>query len=264
MQTLLLTSPHMHGDPVKRAQYIMNGNNVFKQDYYRGELDSDYGEMTAQAAYRAHFWAGFTLPECQKVGRFYGEVLDGILTGAIKLDKKRSALRGVRMRAAQEGPPMRVKAFNHFLTHLGETEHPPYSNRSYATAWYGMVGAWCAMSVTESYVSVGSKAFVKGQRWAYVPFMESAAREGRNFLTITLDPQQGDPVCFDWDDDGVSDHVGEFDHWINRAAGTFATLEGNTSAASNSNGGIVMRRERSLSDVSFRHGQKPAFIHVGA
>ena len=48
----------------------------------------------------------------------------------------------------------------------------------------------------------------------------------------------------------ASDHVGLFDHWVNKSAGTFATIEGNTAVGNDSNGGEVMRRERSMSQVS--------------
>jgi hypothetical protein len=262
-RTLRLTSPPMTGEDVKRAQYVMN-NNVFEARYYQGDLDGVYGEVSAQGAYRAHYWLGFTLEDLNTLGKRYGEVLDNLLTGKTPLDKARTTLRNRRLNATPT-TPMRVKAFRHFETHLGVKESPAGSNKCYASAWYGLVGPWCAMAVTEAYVvGGGSKAFVKGSRYAYVPFLEGDARAGRNNLTITLDPQQGDPVCFDWDNDGISDHVGLFDKWLVRSNGTFQTIEGNTSVSSNSNGGEVMRRERSLSEVSFRVGQKPAFIHVGA
>lgn len=262
-RTLRLTSPLMTGEDVKRAQYVLN-NNKYDTRFYQGSLDGQYGELAVQGAYRAHYWLGFTLTELNELGKRYGETLDNLLTGKTKLDKARTTLRNRRLNAKQT-TPLRVKAFQHFETHLGVKESPAGSNRCYASAWYGLVGPWCAMAVTEAYVvGASSKAFVKGSRYAYVPYLEGDARAGRNNLSITLDPQQGDVVCFDWDNDGTADHVGLFDHWLVRSNGTFQTIEGNTSGSSNSNGGEVQRRERSLSDVSFRAVQHPAFIHVGA
>jgi cell wall-associated NlpC family hydrolase len=61
------------------------------------------------------------------------------------------------------------------------------------------------------------------------------------------DPQPGDLVVFDWDG-GVADHVGI----VVRPLGgdRFATVEGNTGAGSDSDGGEVMRRERRLAQAS--------------
>jgi hypothetical protein len=261
-RTLALTSPLMTGIDVGHAQTVLGGANTLKTRFYTGARDEAYGPLTAQAAFRAHYWLGFTLSDLNKLGHRYGDILDGLLVGRINLDAKRKALRTARQHAAGT-QPLRERALANLSKHLGETENPPGSNISYATKWYGMTGPWCAMAVTEAYVEAGSKALVKGQRYAYVPYMEADARAGANNLTITLEPQAGDVVCFDWDNDGVSDHTGLFRGWVVHGQ-TFATVEGNTSADSNSNGGQVENRTRNLSDVSFRHTTTPAFIHVGA
>ena len=71
----------------------------------------------------------------------------------------------------------------------------------------------------------------------------------------TITPIPGDVVCYDWEADGVNDHVGLFEKWV---SGTqdFSCLEGNTSGADNSNGGQVMRRTRS------RGAQGTIFVRV--
>jgi hypothetical protein len=66
---------------------------------------------------------------------------------------------------------------------------------------------------------------------------------------LAADPQPGDVVLFDWTGDRVADHVGLFDAWIDRDAGRFRTVEGNTSSSSDSDGGAVEVRERSTSQV---------------
>jgi surface antigen len=56
-------------------------------------------------------------------------------------------------------------------------------------------------------------------------------------------PKVGDVVFYDWQGDGVSDHVGIVEK-VN-PNGSIVAIEGNTSVGNNSNGGQVMRRERS-------------------
>jgi hypothetical protein len=109
------------------------------------------------------------------------------------------------------------------------------------------------MAVTRAYVDAGSKAFARGQRYAYVPYIVHDARAGANGLAITHDPKPGDVVCYDWDGDGVADHTGLFDHW--NGGNDFVAVEGNTALGNDSNGGQVMERTRHRSNVQ-------AFVHV--
>jgi len=104
-------------------------------------------------------------------------------------------------------------------------------------------------------VKAGSKAFVKGQRYAYVPYIVNDARAGTNGLHVTRDPKPGDVVCFDWDG-GVADHVGLFQEWASVSKDAFRTVEGNTSQGNDSNGGEVMERNRTVAQVE-------AFVRVG-
>ena len=54
------------------------------------------------------------------------------------------------------------------------------------------------MAVTRAYVEAGSKGFVRGVRWAYVPYIVADAAAGVNGLARTFSPRPGDLVCFDW------------------------------------------------------------------
>jgi cell wall-associated NlpC family hydrolase len=150
---------------------------------------------------------------------------------------------------------MREKAFREALTHVGLKESPAGSNRQMFGAWYGMNGVpWCAEFVSYCYAAAGSKQIAKRQRWAYCPYMVNAARSGSNGMSITRDPKRGDIVLFDWEGDGVANHVGLFDSWVVKGK-TFRTVEGNTSPSNASNGGSVVHygtgsfRPRSVSDV---------------
>jgi hypothetical protein len=58
----------------------------------------------------------------------------------------------------------------------------------------------------------------------------------------------GDLVCFDWDNDGIADHIGFVTGPVD-PHGNFPTLEGNTSEGNNSNGGQVQDRVRNVSAV---------------
>src|SRR5215471_1637402 len=149
---------------------------------------------------------------------------------------------------------VRSAALKRATGQLGKTESPAGSNQQPYGAWYGMNGVpWCAIFVTWCYVLGAGDAsckppaaFVKGSRYAYVPYVVSDARANRYGLT-TVDPpsaQPGDLVCYDWNWDGVHDHIGLFEKWVGPS--TFNAIEGNTSTSSNSNGGQVMRRARTL------------------
>ena len=131
------------------------------------------------------------------------------------------------------------------ITQLGVRESPPESNRCKYTDWYGMVGPWCAMFVTWCYETSGnSPAFAQGVNYAYVPYIVSDARNGRNSLVVPSSPLPGDLVCYDWQNNGEFDHVGLFEEWAGTAPSQFTAIEGNTSTSNDSNGGEVMRRTR--------------------
>jgi hypothetical protein len=256
MVTLTVTSPLTKNGEVKRAQLALSGENVWRQDFLQGKTDGEFGEATGRACRRAKFWLGYSE---KKLHATYGDTLDRLLTGKTKLPAANKVRRAARLAAAKR-KPLGERAFNWLLRYEGLTESPAGSNRVLFSAWYGMVGPWCAMAVTNAYTAVGSKAFQRGRRWAYVPYIITDARAGRNGLALTVDPKRGDLVCFDWTRDGVYDHVGLFDRWLTKAAGTFATLEGNTSAddrGSQSNGGGLFRRSRSV------NAARVLFIRVG-
>ncbi len=256
MKTLQLTSPMMRGPDVKAAQARLNGNNVLKKDWFDCKVDGVFGQCTARSCKRAKYWLGYRQVDIKGT---YGDQLNNFLSGKTPLTQEMKNRRKARLAIAQQ-TPIRVKAFNELIKHVGQTEKPPGSNNfPWATTWYGITGPWCAMAVSHAYVIAGSKSFKAGNRYAYVPYIVNDARAGRNYMATTKTPQNGDLVCFDWDKDGIADHVGLFDKWLNTSKTLFATCEGNTSSSnsgSQSNGGGVFRRERKLSDVI-------AFVHVG-
>jgi hypothetical protein len=246
MNTLHLTSPLMHGSNVSNAQHRLL-SNVFGQDFQPGPMDGQFGQATARACIRAKYWLGY--PEARQVGT-YGDELDGYLQGTA-LPNGFAATRDDRLKPK---PKLREKALTEAKTHLGEKEAPPRSNKIRYSAWYGVVGPWCAMFVSWCYVEAGSKAFQTGAHYAYVPYIVHDARAGANGLALTIDPQPGDLVCYDWDKDGIADHVGLFEK--KTIGSSFSAIEGNTAIGDESNGGEVMRRDRNRTQVQ-------AFVHVG-
>jgi hypothetical protein len=155
------------------------------------------------------------------------------------------------------GGTLRKQALDKAVSQIGVKESPSGSNNQKYGSWYGMNGVpWCAIFVTWCFEQCGnSPSFVKGQNYSYVPYVTSDAIYMRNGLQTTVDPIPGDLVCYDWEADGIFDHVGIFEAWTGGTS-QFNAIEGNTSTSNNSNGGQVMRRSRS------RGGQDTVFVRV--
>jgi hypothetical protein len=154
--------------------------------------------------------------------------------------------------APEQGFTIRDTALIRAQHEIGVIEDPPNSNNVKYAEWYGMNGQpWCAMFVTWCYVHAAldldtlGPTFKQGSYYAYVPYVVGDARSGMNELITTDDPQPGDLVCYDWNWDGEYDHIGIFEKWVDSEY--FQTVEGNTSPANYSNGGMVMRCQRSKS-----------------
>jgi hypothetical protein len=251
MKTLSLTTPLTRGTNVLLVQRTLQ-QNPWGADYLRAQPDGVFGPATGRACIRAKYHLGYPQRLLQPT---YGDTLHALLTKQRALPPLYRARRLARLRPPAK--PMREKALEWLTRRLGDKESPAGSNRvTWASLWYGIVGPWCAMGVTRAYVEAGSKAFTRGSRYAYVPFIVHDARHGANGLQITTEPQPGDLVCFDWTSDGTADHIGLFEKWTNRRAGAFQSIECNTALGNDSNGGQVMRRDRLV-------GQVQAFVRVG-
>lgn len=250
MKTLHLTSPHMRGHEVLEAQKTLNGANVFHHDYFGGAVDGDFGPVSAASAKTAKWFLGYAEADLQPI---YGDLLDSYLTGAKPLPTDFVARRQRRLAGDEVVRNLGEKALAELAKHVGETENPPNSNHfAWATDWYGFDGPWCAMSDSKAYHLAGSKVFIAGKFYAYVPYIIADAAQSRNGLVLVgLDmARAGDLVCFDWDKDGIADHVGLFDKRLTPT--TFSTVEGNTSSTdggSQSNGGGVYRKVRNRDQV---------------
>lgn len=115
--------------------------------------------------------------------------------------------------------------------------------------YFGVSGVpYCAMFA--SYCLDWAGVPCAGMPSAYCPDIVNAGREA-GCTPYNEDAEPGDLVLFDWGGDGLADHVGivEENH---PDEGYMTTIEGNTSsgsAGSQSNGGVVARRQRGYGSI---------------
>ncbi len=128
---------------------------------------------------------------------------------------------------------------------VGQTENPPNSNNTKYNKWFGLPSMpWCGMFVSWCYDQAQKRlpkiGFTKGFAGC-----QTAVAHFRKTGEITVTPVAGDIVFFDWNADGRFDHTGIFVEWVEGGKNIkFKTIEGNTSATNQSNGGNVEERIR--------------------
>lgn len=228
----------MRGADVERAQTILRNKG-----YFVGSVDGIFGEITGRACMAAKNDLGYANKDIKPT---YGKDLEGFLTG----HKRRTPAMVVRANQRKKKQTLGAAALKVAREYIGTKENPAGSNRVMFSEWYGMIGPWCAMFVTYCFVRSGSKAFERGSRWAYCPYLLSDARANRHGVTLVsqANVRPGDIVLFSWKQDGVANHVGIVAGKID-GAGNFHTVEGNTAVGNDSNGGEVMARVRNISQV---------------
>ena len=106
-----------------------------------------------------------------------------------------------------------------FKSHLGEdgTKARRYCHMS--------GGPWCCAEVSLVYGETNKKLFYNGKYCTYCPNAIKWARAFLAEIPMYLS-MGGDLIFFDWNNNGVPDHIGEVDHKIDTE--TIATVEGNT------------------------------------
>lgn len=135
---------------------------------------------------------------------------------------------------------------------IGVKESPVNSNNViFNTNYYGgpVSGPdypWCCAFVWDIFRMCGaSDLFCNGDKTAYCPSVKNWAKT--NGLIVNKDEaRKGDLILFDWNKDGIADHIGFVESYSD---GEYVTIEGNTSVGNDSNGGEVMRRIRHMSQV---------------
>jgi len=130
---------------------------------------------------------------------------------------------------------------------IGYVEEP--TNKTKYGKWFGWDGVmWCGIFVSWVYDQAGKP--LKGYGWpkGFAGCQQTVALMRKKKLEV-LDPEEGDIVFFDWDNNGKYDHTGIFVRKINDMQ--FESIEGNTSTANQSNGGSVMLRKRNFKQAIF-------------
>lgn len=131
---------------------------------------------------------------------------------------------------------------------IGTTERPPGSNRQKYGQWYGFNSVqWCSIFCCWVYGQNGVdlRKLVAPGYAACATALAGYSRLGW-VLSNKRDARPADVVFFDFPGDGtnVTHHTGIVE--INRGPFGLTTIEGNTSGAgSQTNGGAVMRKQRS-------------------
>ena len=125
---------------------------------------------------------------------------------------------------------------------LGYKETPANSNKTKFGEWYGLDGyAWCVMFVQWVFNQAGVSLPVKTASCTVL--MNYAKKAG---MWVTSGYQPGDVVIYDWDGNKVPDHCGI----VESVSGTAVTaIEGNTAVGNDSDGGEVMRRNRTVNQI---------------
>jgi hypothetical protein len=241
-----LTTPLMRGDDVKMLQARLQRHGFLKDP-----ADGEYGILTAQAVYRAKFWLGYTKPDQVAAALLMSYLGDTRKpTAAMKGEGGRTEAQAVAQAAPAEG--------------AREPEGAPRREGASGRVEPDRVGVRVVRrdrpvvrdGATRAYVDAGSLSFRRGQRYAYVPFIVHDARAGAEQPHRHEPPEPGDLVCYDWEHNGVADHVGLFEQLGRRRGRRSSRRRGEHRVGNDSNGGEVMRRDRSRALVQ-------AFVHVG-
>lgn len=117
-----------------------------------------------------------------------------------------------------------------------------FNTEYYGRAVNGSAYPWCAAFVWYVFKTAGaSDLYYGGGKTAYCPTLMSYYKQQKQFYTT---PKVGDIVFYNFSREPVAKHVGI----VSEVGDTYIkAIEGNTSTASQANGGMVMERSRSLS-----------------
>lgn len=112
---------------------------------------------------------------------------------------------------------------------VGTEEHPKGSNNVvYNTDYYGYPVSgdaypWCCAFIWDGFYQTGlSRLFCGGQKTAYCPFVVNYAKAHNQWVKGNYQP--GDLVLYDWNGDGVADHIGFV---LNAVGSSVTVIEGN-------------------------------------
>jgi hypothetical protein len=238
------------GPRVKALQRQLNVN-AYRHPRRLLDVDGEFGPLTAAAVQDVKWWCGYPKEELKPIA---GDELIGYLSGDETLPgdyRDRRKLRIERRdaeRAQQtDADKMRLRALGIIRAELGTLEKPLNSNHIKYNDWWGWGPVpYCAIFISWAWVHAGSKAFIRGVRWAGCREMLAAARDGDYGLHLTHEPDPGCPGVVDLDGDASPDHAITFVR--DNGDGTCQTIEANTSKDSTYIQG-VFNKTRRMSDI---------------
>lgn len=253
-RTLTLTSPLTQGADVEFTQECLKGQHGPYASFYGGALHGIYDEATAAGAKQAKYYLGYPLEELVPTA---GDSLRGYLqAGPADLPEDYQARRDDRLHPPAKTP--RQLALARAVSQIGRTESPAGSNLTPYGAWYGFNGvSWCAIFQTWCWEPYAPATFVRGSRYAYVPYIRADALAHAHGLAVVSEPIPGDLVLYFWNGIGSpgDSHIGIIE---SGDPTTWTAIEGNTAVGNDSHGGQVMRRQRTRNDA-----QTTVFVRVG-
>jgi len=216
------------GERVKALQRLLNANQYYKP---RRALvvDGQLGTLTCAAIQQAKYHLGYQNDDIEPIA---GDMLFEYLDETRPLPGEYRARRNARLAkiAAAQGSEkaLRLRALGIIKGELGTLETPNNSNHIKYNDWWGWGNvAYCMIFVAWSWVKAGSKAFVKGSRWAGCREMLDDAKAGGHGIHLTSDPDPGCPGVVNIYGDARPDHAITFVK--DNGDGTAQTYEGNTS-----------------------------------
>jgi len=221
------------GERVRDLQLLLQRNSY--GNFYSGALDGIFGKLTAAAVHEAKWLCGYRKGRCSIKA---GDRIQAILRGKRRLTTAQRIRRKVRLRRAA-ATPLRLKALELARGDLGIREQG--ENIIKFSTWWGWgPAAYCVMAVSYWYSHAGSRAPVKGSRWANTDALLWDAKLGRNGVRLVTSPAPGDIFLIDFDGHTDPDHAGLVE---SVGVSTLSTIEGNTIKPGTSVQG-VWRRER--------------------
>jgi hypothetical protein len=239
---LRLVTPHMRGQKVKDAQWLLAGNNRFKglATYKDGKLDGNYGPVTAQAVKRAKYWLGYPTDALgNQNATSFGQVLYEYLRPKDwrPLPAAYRGRRDKRLAAAVVTNPG-ARALEAARKELGYSEEPLGSNNTKFGREYGFNRVpWCAIFESIMFKHTGVPRF----RYAAVEAIYWDAASNRNGLYLVRTPRPGDVIGYKFGADRFA-HTAFF---VTFERGGLRDLGGNTGP------GQVLEQHRGLGSVSF-------------
>ncbi len=139
------------------------------------------------------------------------------------------------------------KALSFIGTYDGGNNNVIFNTDYYGKEVSGSNFPWCAAFLWDIFrMCNAEKLFCDGAKTAYCPYIHSWGQRSGQLIDKTKG-EYGDIVLFDWNGDGISDHVGLI--LSRNSNGTYETVEGNTASYNYSNGGYVLKMTRYYSSI---------------